>query len=924
MYKIYADDILIYDDTSSDPYLKVVSPKLTMEVNAAGSLSITIPPGNAGYDTISLMTTDISVTKDGEEIWFGRVLQEEKDFWNNRVLTCEGALAFLNDTTQGHGTYDVSGQPGIIFLLKAFLDEHNRHITDPNRRIYFEDSVDTVTVSYNGELDCETNYETTIECINKFILEKTNGYLFVRRKNTVAHGSALHVDYLKPDQMIRTNTQKIEFGKNLMDFTTSVDVSEFATVIVPLGKKSGEEGQEEYLTVEGVSQQTRAEISEGRDTKCANTRFVGFDDAITSYGWIERVVHFDDCDNADTLYSLAWEYLSGVQYESMELSLSALDLHYLSPEIMGVNLGDRIYVVSPPHGLGVGNSKPLAVLKLEIPMDQPQNTIFQLGSTVKVSLTSSTKKVNTELLEQISNVSLNKDEILEAAKANATAIMNQKTTGYITITSDEDYGTNELYISETIPVFNPNFKPYEPESESNKRYNAQNFWKWSMNGLGYTDNYGFDYKATITKDGSIVGERIAAGSIHGSKITAGTLSITTAKGEEALIIGLQARGFAPDAFEIGSIDPATGENEQSTSYARTIYKIYLSKGTEVKVDGYVYEIRRYSDNETVESGFEQSYNYPSEGKFVAPVNGYYRFVFTPTSTPISAQDLANMANSAKISGESATITAEQMDIFGMVTFNDLKGEGKPTTVIDGGLIKTHTILADSIDLYSGLTVKKGEEITFKIDSDGSVTIKGNITMDAGSTITWEAVDAPDNLAYVGEDQETIEDKDGNVIMNKVPGYIQKTHISSTDIQSPTIKTDDLIIIAEEVTAAAGTGGFTLKQGSEDGDTAFGIYYRYNQGWETHLYTGTHNIGNGLVSGSIVFDDYTRFTSAVDFENAVDINTASISTLTMLGNGNLSIGGRLRLLYESNPPLWGPLSRRPSTNLVAGQLYFQTD
>ena len=112
--------------------------------------------------------------------------------------------------------------------------------------------------------------------------------------------------------------------------------------------------------------------------------------------------------------------------------------------------------------------------------------------------------------------------------------------------------------------------------------------------------------------------------------------------------------------------------------------------------------------------------------------------------------------------------------------------------------------------------------------------------------------------------------------------------------------------------------------SEDGDTAFGIYYRYNQGWETHLYTGTHNIGNGLVSGSIVFDDYTRFTSAVDFENAVDINTASISTLTMLGNGNLSIGGRLRLLYESNPPLWGPLSRRPSTNLVAGQLYFQTD
>jgi hypothetical protein len=69
MYKIYADDILIYDDTSPDPYVKVASPKLTVEKNAAGSLKMTIPPGNAGYDYIVRMITEIKVEKDGYEYW---------------------------------------------------------------------------------------------------------------------------------------------------------------------------------------------------------------------------------------------------------------------------------------------------------------------------------------------------------------------------------------------------------------------------------------------------------------------------------------------------------------------------------------------------------------------------------------------------------------------------------------------------------------------------------------------------------------------------------------------------------------------------------------------------------------------------------------------------------------------------------------
>lgn len=94
MYSIYADGVCIYNDVFSLDDMKVVNPKLTLEDSAAGSLEMALPHTNKAYDSIVRMVTDISVKKNGEEIWAGRALSESKDFWNNRVLYCEGELAF--------------------------------------------------------------------------------------------------------------------------------------------------------------------------------------------------------------------------------------------------------------------------------------------------------------------------------------------------------------------------------------------------------------------------------------------------------------------------------------------------------------------------------------------------------------------------------------------------------------------------------------------------------------------------------------------------------------------------------------------------------------------------------------------------------------------------------------------------------------
>ena len=116
--------IVVYDDVALDQRLKVVSPVLELEDNSAGSLSFTVYPTNQAYgvledsstDPLAMLTATIRVymvppivdptgttpafSYSKEEIWEGRPLTVDKDFYNGKAVYCEGALCYLNDIDQ--------------------------------------------------------------------------------------------------------------------------------------------------------------------------------------------------------------------------------------------------------------------------------------------------------------------------------------------------------------------------------------------------------------------------------------------------------------------------------------------------------------------------------------------------------------------------------------------------------------------------------------------------------------------------------------------------------------------------------------------------------------------------------------------------------------------------------------------------------
>ena len=122
-------------------------------------------------------------------------------------------------------------------------------------------------------------------------------------------------------------------------------------------------------------------------------------------------------------------------------------------------------------------------------------TTLELGN-IKTDFVSSQSKVINEINNVVSNV--NPESILSKAKEEATEIINHPFNGNIYI----DKNTGVLYLMDTNDIST-----------------AKNIWKWSLGGLGFSENgVNGPYETAITQDGSIVADFITSGKINTSLI----------------------------------------------------------------------------------------------------------------------------------------------------------------------------------------------------------------------------------------------------------------------------------------------------------------------------------------------------------------------------------------------------------------------
>lgn len=384
MYRITINNTLLLQTDKQCGMDFVEEPILSQSINSAGSFTVTIYPQHRLYNSVVCMQSEVKIWQDSNMIFYGRVVSIEEEMYGARTLTCEGALAFLNDEIIDE--YSSSGlTPGETFA--SMLNWYNEQQT--NKAHTF--TIGTITVrKRQSPVDDGTIYRSSTlhptywSEIAEKLLKSFGGFLKITYLGNPM--SAARIDWLaEPDE---TCSQSIQFAKNLLDCRKSADGTEIATCIVPLGatKSTSSNGNEKRSKISEIKTMTDAGCTEylklyGDSDIAKSGDLVKSGDKIYSksgvakYGWITRAVTWDDLTGGALLIPAA-DWLVAHMQPVSGIEVDAIDMADINGDISHFKVGSYVRVFPP----GETTEIRMQITSTEIPIANPAGGKLTVGS----------------------------------------------------------------------------------------------------------------------------------------------------------------------------------------------------------------------------------------------------------------------------------------------------------------------------------------------------------------------------------------------------------------------------------------------------------------------------------------------------------------------------------------------------------------
>lgn len=473
IYKIKLDGKVLY--YPGDRQAAVINPELDLQTGYAGELTLKVPPLNPLYGEIHNRKSMVSVYRGNTEIFYGEVRTREKDRFKNQPVKATGALSFLADSILPQQEWhDISPRD----LLDAWLQLHNNQVED-RKKIY----TGVVTIhDSNDSLYRITDRENTLEAIRDKLVDRLGGYLRLRHEN-----DKLYLDWLTIQEYGKYCEQPIQFGENLMDYSETMTADDVITALIPLGAAIEQETDENASEFERLEKNVDiTSVNDGKD-------YIYSKEAVENFGWVWRTEKWDDVSVPANLLKKATEFLTSNQYESLVISLTAVDLSLFGQDYDSFDIGDRVLCNAIPYGM----KKVLPVMEMKIPLQQPDQAQLTLGENLQQSFTDQTSGTFTQIRQETTDADRVQTEWMKSAIDNLTKQMTGAKGGYKLTEFDE----NGLWLRDL----------YMDAPDKNQ---ATNILQINKNGIGGSHNgYAGPYTVGMTLDGTILGERILAGSI---------------------------------------------------------------------------------------------------------------------------------------------------------------------------------------------------------------------------------------------------------------------------------------------------------------------------------------------------------------------------------------------------------------------------
>lgn len=503
IYEVLLDGKTLY--YPGDLQCAVTKAKLEQALNDSGTFECDVPASNPLCNAIENRRSMVQILKDGREVFCGEVRESEESLDMVKQIYAVGELAFLYDSIQPQGRYQ--DQTPLQFFT-TLINNHNAQVEEKKR---FEVGVVTVK-DPNDSIYRYTNYEDTLTCLRDKLCDRLGGYLRVRK----ADGKR-YLDLVTLQDYGTTCEQPIEFGENLLDYACNASGADIVTAVIPLGTrldKSPVEGLDAYLDIK--------DVNNGVD-------YVYLPAAVEKFGWIKKVVHWDDVTVPSNLKKKAEDWLKENQYELLTLEVNALDLSMMDSDIDSLDLGDSVNALAEPYGMDAW----FPVQKMTTYLQEPEKNKLTLSNTLKKSYTQQMASLTNELDEKIPQQSA----LLQQAKDNASQLIQTATNGYIVLNMDDKGNPKELLILDTKDIDT-----------------AQKVWRWNINGLGYSHTgYNGEYGLALTMDGSIVADFVTAGTMYADRIKGGTLTLGGHSNDNGVMQVRDAQGNVHTMIDVSGL-----------------------------------------------------------------------------------------------------------------------------------------------------------------------------------------------------------------------------------------------------------------------------------------------------------------------------------------------------------------------------------
>lgn len=371
-YTVTYDGEFLFDPYGDDV---ITDSTVSGEVNAAVYFDFTIESTHRLYDKIEEKAGIVKVYSDKKLLFMGEITDIQEDFYGSKQVSCVDPRDHLNDVllrpySTVSGEQPNTAPSSVDGYFQWLVDRYNAGTL--NQKFHFQ-----VGVNQGAYLD-KNNYiyrsseqfpSIGSELEDK-ILDSLGGYL------TLTYPEDIPTLNLYAD-VHQANTQIIDFGVNLIDFTKTTGTNEQYTAIRPEGGTPEKDSDDpnapdpEPTTIEslgdGVTSVDSDYVKNGDVVYCQS--------AVNRYGYREYSWTDSDTTDPQDLLEKAIADLKKKIEPKLTIEVKAVDMALFMEGYDHLECGQVARVRSKPHDI----DEYLLVSSMDIDLKDPSQTKYTLG-----------------------------------------------------------------------------------------------------------------------------------------------------------------------------------------------------------------------------------------------------------------------------------------------------------------------------------------------------------------------------------------------------------------------------------------------------------------------------------------------------------------------------------------------------------------